>query len=349
LDKRPILFIMVSAILFGLSAPLSKLLVKDIDPVLLAGFLYLGAFLGLTIYFIMTWNRSSIKKTSALERKDVPWLTGSIISGGIIAPIALMFGLTFVTGFSASLLLNLEGLATAMIAILIFKENAGRRLWIALLCMTIAGVFLSWDTNQGRFEIAGPLLIVIAMICWGIDNNLTRNISDKDPAQIVMIKGLVAGSISILIAFSMGTRITWNFNIAFALVVGAFSYGISIVFFIKALQGLGSFRTGAFFSLGPFIGAIVSIILLQEWIGWILLPATFLMIMGVWLIIGEKHGHFHSHEKIMHTHEHTHRDMHHDHEHLEDGPEPHTHEHTHANAVHAHAHWPDTHHRHDHG
>jgi drug/metabolite transporter (DMT)-like permease len=315
---------------------------------MLAGFLYLGAFIGLTIYSIVTWSQKSTDKASKLKKKDIPWLAGSIISGGIIAPICLMLGLTFITGFSTSLLLNLEGLTTAMIAIAFFKENAGKRLWFALICMTIAGIFLSWDTNQDKFEIIGPALIVISMICWGIDNNVTRNISDKNPVQIVQLKGLVAGSVSILIAIVIGTKIIWDINLIFALIIGALSYGISIVFFIKALRGLGSFRTGTFFSLGPFIGAIISIILLKEWIGWVILPATILMVIGVWLVISEKHLHTHKHDEITHTHLHTHQEPHHIHTHSENATKPHTHEHTHFEAVHVHAHWPDTHHRHEH-
>lgn len=339
---------MISATLFGLSIPISKILVEDINPVMLAGVLYFGAFIGLTIYSVITWRQESKNKTTKLKKRDLPWLAGSIISGGIIAPVCLMFGLTFITGFSTSLLLNLEGLTTAMIAIVFFKEYAGKRLWFALICMTIAGIFLSWDTNQGRFEIIGPVLIVISMICWGIDNNVTRNISDKDPVQIVQIKGLVAGSLSILIAVLIGTKIIWDISIIFALVLGALSYGISIVFFIKALRGLGSFRTGTFFSLGPFIGAIISIILLKEWIGWIILPATILMVIGVWLVISEKHLHIHLHEMITHAHLHTHHDLHHLHTHSKSTTKSHTHEHTHFEAVHVHAHWPDTHHRHEH-
>lgn len=348
MNARPIIYVIISATLFGVSAPLSKILVKDINPILLAGFLYLGAFIGLALYSIGIWSKKPRQKPSKLGKKDLPWLTGSIISGGIIAPICLMVGLTIITGFSTSLLLNLEGLTTAMIAILFFKENAGKRLWFALICMTIAGIFLSWDTSQGKFTIIGPLLVITAMICWGIDNNVTRNISDKDPVQIVQIKGLVAGVTSVFIALLIGTKLIWNINILFALFLGAFCYGISIVFFIKALQGLGSFRTGAFFCVGPFIGAILSIVLLREWIGWVILPATIFMILGVLLIISEKHLHSHHHEKLTHTHLHNHKDLHHTHEHSVEVTEQHTHEHIHTGTVHEHIHLPDIHHRHRH-
>ncbi|MBU2565143.1 MAG: EamA family transporter [Candidatus Thermoplasmatota archaeon] len=340
-------FIIISASLFGISTPLAKILVKDISPVALAGFLYLGAFAGLSLYSAVIKTESD-KKAVSLERKDFPWLAGAILTGGIIGPISMMMGLRLVSGFSASLLLNLEGVATAIIAVFFFKENAGKRLWLALTCMIIAGIFLTWDPTQGRFNIVGPLFIIFAMVCWGIDNNLTRSISDKDPVQISKIKGFVAGTISLSLALFLGIRISLDFTIAFALLLGSFSYGISLVFFIKALEGLGSSRTGAFFSFAPFIGAIASLIILREWIGWVMFPAAGLMLIGVWLICSEKHLHTHLHKTVIHTHSHNHRDMHHLHKHSGTFHEPHTHEHTHLEISHIHVHWPDTHHRHEH-
>jgi len=350
MDKTPLIFVIISASLFGISPPIAKLLVGDIPPVALAGLLYLGAFIGLSLYSVVRRKRTidPNKKAAPLERKDFPWLAGAVLTGGIISPISLMMGLTVVSGFSASLLLNLEGLATAMIAILFFKENAGKRLWLALICMAIAGVFLTWDPEQGKFNIVGPLLIIFAMVCWGIDNNLTRNISDKDPIQIAKIKGLVAGTFSLSLALIFGMKISLDITIVFALLLGAFSYGISLVFFIKALKGLGSSRTGAFFSFAPFIGAITSIIILKEWIGWVMFPATAFMIIGIWLINSEKHSHLHTHKPITHTHSHVHTNMHHLHEHPGTFHEPHTHEHTHTKITHIHVHWPDTYHRHKH-
>lgn len=316
----------------------------------LAGLLYFGAFIGLSLYSL--WTRKKTidpnKKAEPLEKKDIPWLAGAVLTGGIIGPISLMMGLTLVSGFSASLLLNLEGVATAMIAIIFFKENGGKRIWLALACMAIAGVFLTWDPDQGKFNIVGPLLIIFAMVCWGIDNNLTRNISDKDPMQIAKIKGLVAGTFSLSLALILGMKISLDITIAFALLLGSFSYGISLVFFIKALKGLGSSRTGAFFSFAPFIGAITSIIILREWIGWVMFPAIVFMIIGIWLINSEKHSHLHIHKPIIHIHSHVHTNMHHLHEHPGTVHEPHTHEHTHIEITHNHIHWPDTYHRHEH-
>ncbi|MCX5806067.1 MAG: EamA family transporter [Proteobacteria bacterium] len=349
MHKQPLIYIFISAALFGISPPFAKLLMKSIPPVALAGLLYLGAFVGLSLYSMIRGIVSTEKARSAnLKKEDFPWLFGAILSGGIIAPICLMFGLNRISGFTTSLLLNLEGIFTAIIAVILFKENAGKRLWLALMCMTVAGVFLTWDSSQGKFNLIGPFLVTLSMIFWGIDNNLTRNISTRNPIQIARIKGFVSGLVSVSLAYTFGMNIKWDSTIVYALLLGSFSYGISLVFFIKALEGLGSFRTGIFFSLAPFIGAVASLILLQEWIGWVMFPAIILTIAGVWLISTEKHSHLHLHQEEIHTHLHNHKDVHHIHEHIETVHEPHIHEHKHLEEYHVHSHWPDTHHRHEH-
>jgi drug/metabolite transporter (DMT)-like permease len=349
MPKGPVLYIILSASLFGLSPPLAKLLVKDIPPVALAGLLYLGSFAGLSIF---RWGRNALgparKKAAALEKKDIPWLAGAILSGGILGPILLMFGLRFISGFSASLLLNLEGLATALIAVILFREYTGGRFWVALIVMTLAGVFLSWDPDMSRFSLQGPLLVTAAMVCWGIDNNLTGQISDKDPVQIAQIKGLLAGGFSLLLAVLLGMSIPFDTSLGLALLLGSLSYGLSLVLFIKALQKLGASRTGAFFSLAPFVGAVFSLAFLKEWLGWLMIPATGLMILGVYLIWRERHAHWHQHIPQTHTHTHRHDDGHHMHPHPDDTQEPHVHEHSHPRVEHTHLHWPDTHHRHEH-
>lgn len=349
MDKRPLSYIAIAAVLFGVSAPLAKLLVKNIPPVALAGFLYLGAFIGLSLYSIIlriVSHRST--RRGNLKKEDVPWLFGATLSGGIIAPICLMLGLSRISGFATSLLLNLEGVFTAIIAVIFFRENAEKRLWLALICMTAAGAFLTWDTSESRFNLLGPFLVMLSMICWGIDNNLTRNISMRNPVQITRIKGVVSGLTSLFLAWILRMDITWNVSILYALVLGAFSYGISLVFFIKSLEGLGAFRAGVFFNLTPFIGAAASLLLLREWIGWVMFPAIVLTAVGVWLISTERHEHTHLHVEAIHTHLHRHDDLHHNHEHTGFVSEPHNHEHRHEEVNHIHSHWPDTHHRHEH-
>jgi len=348
LNKKPILYILISASLFGLSSPLAKLLLKDISPITLAGLLYLGAFLGLFLYSLITTKFSAPVKAESLEGHDLPWLIGAILAGGVIAPISQMIGLNLISGFSVSLLLNMEGVATAIIAVLFFRENTGKRLWFALLCMTVAGIFLSWNPDRSKFNIAGPLLILLAVVCWGIDNNLTRQISHKNPVQITYIKGLVGGLISISVAIILGKPLSWDYRLPLALLLGAMSYGIILVFFIKALAGLGSSRTGAFFSLGPFVGAVASVIVLRDWLGWVMFPSIVLMGVGAWLISSEKHEHLHTHPAVTHVHMHAHDDLHHLHKHPEGTTEPHSHEHIHEELRHTHTHWPDTQHRHLH-
>lgn len=349
MDKKPLLYVILSATLFGISSPLAKLLVKDISPVAMAGLLYLGAFIGLAIYSLIRkiWVANN-SRTVPLEKRDFPWLIGAISAGGIAAPISLMFGLRMISGFSTSLFLNLEGIATAIIAIFFFHENAGKRLWLALICMTAAGVLLSWNTEQNQFNIAGPLLVTLACIAWGVDNNLTRHISEKDPTQIVLLKGLIAGAVSLSLAFLLGKGFAFKINILLSLLLGAFSYGLSLVFFIQALKGLGASRTGVFYSFGPFIGAIASIIILKEWLGWVMFPAIALMVLGVWIITHESHTHQHIHESVTHNHVHRHDELHHEHEDTEPVLGSHAHMHTHEALSHTHGHWPDTHHRHEH-
>lgn len=350
LNKRAYFDVVASAVLFGLSAPLSKLLIRDIAPVALAGLLYGGAFLGLSFYALgKRWTGSGNgPEVATLRRKDIPWLAGSILTGGIGGPIFLLLGLARISGTSASLLLNLEGVATALVAVLIFRENAGRRLWTALGLMTCAGVFLSWDPGRGRFEITGSLLVLTAMICWGLDNNFTRNIADRDPVLIARIKGGLSGVLSLGLAFLLGLRISFSPALLGALVLGAFSYGVSLVLYIRALARLGAFRAGAFFSFAPFVGAIVSLAVLPEPARWVLAPGAALMAFGVYLLIGENHEHLHRHERLVHAHAHGHRDLHHGHGHDEAAADPHVHEHEHDEIDHAHGHWPDTHHRHGH-
>lgn len=349
MPKKPLIFVILSASLFGLSPPLAKLLVEGIPPVALAGLLYLGSFAGLSIYRLgRKGSRSAQEEGTPLEKKDLPWLTGAIVFGGVLGPIFLMFGLRYISGFSASLLLNMEGLATALIAWIIFKEYTGKRFWMALILMTIAGAFLSWDPNLVRFSLRGPLLVTIAMVCWGLDNNLTCRISHKDPVQIAQIKGLFAGSVSLLLALFIGMSIPIDISLVLALLLGSLSYGLSLVLFIKALRGLGSSRTGAFFSLAPFVGAVFSLIVLREWLGWVMFPATGLMILGVYLIMRERHSHRHFHPRQTHTHPHSHDDGHHFHNHPGHTKEPHAHEHIHHEIEHVHLHWPDADHRHRH-
>jgi drug/metabolite transporter (DMT)-like permease len=350
LNKRPLFEVLLSAALFGLSAPLSKLLLRNTDPLALAGLLYLGAFCGLSLSavvrrVVLPGNRQT---SARLAGRDIPWLAGAILCGGIIGPIALLLGLQRMSGSAASLLLNLEGLMTALIAVLIFGERAGRRLWLALGAMTAAGVFLSWDPGTGSFAWTGALLILLAMAAWGADNNFTRQIADKDAGRIARTKGLAAGLFSLTLALVLGRPLpAWDIAAA-GLLVGALSYGLSLVLYIRGLAGLGAFRAGAFFSVGPFIGAAASALLLAEAPRWSMAPGALLMAAGVLVILLEQHAHGHRHGRLVHAHPHGHVDGHHAHAHADSPPRPHAHEHVHEPTDHSHPHWPDIHHRHGH-
>jgi drug/metabolite transporter (DMT)-like permease len=330
-DRRPFLWILGSAALFGVSPPLAKILLRDVDPLVLAGLLYAGAGTGLSLFSgLNRLGGGAKKRPSPLSRKDTLWLAGAVVCGGIAAPILLMLGLTKLSGFSASLLLNMEGVATAILAAFFFGEPAGRRTWAALAAMTAAGILLSWDPSAGRFSMSGALLVLGAMIAWGADNNFTRLISDKDPVRIAQVKGLIAGAFSLTLAASLGLPFpAFPFMLA-GIALGAFSYGISLVLYIRALSGLGAFRAGAL-DLAPFVGAVASLALLREPPGWPFLPGLLLMAAGTALIVLERHGHAHRHKRVDHAHLHGHHD-----------------EHTHEEREHSHAHWPDTHHRHGH-
>jgi drug/metabolite transporter (DMT)-like permease len=354
MNVRPLVAVLASAVLFGASMPLAKLLLGGIPPVALAGLLYAGAFLGLAVYrgaagFARRRSRSQGSAGEApLEKRDLPWLAGAILSGGIGAPILLMLGLSRVTGFAGSLLLNFEAAATALIAVFLFRENAGRRVWAAIALMTAGGVLLSWNSGQGRLELAGPLLVLAAMAGWGLDNNLTRQISDKDPVQIAMVKGLVSGAFSLGLAFALGQGVSPELPVFAGLAVGALGYGLSLALFIKGLKGLGAFRAGALFSIAPFAGALVSILVLGDRVRPGLAAAGLLMAAAVVLVVRDRHAHAHHHDRMTHSHAHIHSDLHHDHAHEGDVREPHLHGHVHEGTDHFHGHWPDSDHRHGH-
>ena len=336
-----------SAILFGGSAPLSKWLLGSVDPWLLAGILYLGAGIGLAL---VHWGRPLIgleRVETPLSRPDLPWLAAVVLFGGIMAPLFLMLGLSLTTASSASLLLNLEGLATMLIAWLVFRENVDRRLLIGAVAIVLGAVVLSFD-GGGFLLDPGGLWIAAACLCWGIDNNLTRKLSSADPVQIAMIKGLAAGSTNVILAFTLGAAIPDVTIIAAGAVVGLLGIGVSLVMFMLGLRHLGTARTGAYFSLAPFIGALIAVVVFREAPSVSLLVAAFLMGIGLWLHLSERHEHEHEHDPIEHDHLHTHDDHH---SHFHDGPvtEPHAHWHRHTPLRHKHPHYPDLHHRHGHG
>lgn len=336
---------LLSAALFGATPAFSKLLLAEIPPFMLAGLLYLGAGLGLAIYHLV-FRRAPVE--TSIKPQDYGWLGAAVVMGGVVGPVLLMLGLTNTAASSAALLLNLEGLATMVIAWVVFRENVDTRLIIGAFSILAGALLLSWDgsgiaINSGSYFIAG------ACLAWGIDNNLTRKISAADPIVTVMIKGIVAGIVNIGLAFSTSAALPSLPFIAASAVLGLFGIGVSLVMFILALRHLGTARTGAYFSFAPFIGAIIALVVLNEPVSVNLLFCAVLMIFGLWLHLTERHDHNHTHIRSTHEHVHYH-DSHHTHAHNDDDDilEPHSHEHKHETLEHNHAHFPDLHHRHSH-
>lgn len=345
--SRSILYALLAAVLFGASTPIAKLLVGEVPPVLLGGMLYLGSGLGLAMARLV---RDRGWKSSGLASGEWPWLLGAILFGGVLGPVSLLFGLTLLSGSTASLLLNLEAVLTAVIAWLVFRENADRRVVLGMLAIVGGGVVLSWPMGPTSSDSwLGSMAIATACLCWAIDNNLTRKVSASDALFIASSKGLIAGVVNTGMALGVGAQLPSTPVVASTLAVGLLGYGLSLVFFVLALRGLGTARTGAYFSTAPFIGAAVAIGVLGEATSPSFWVAFGLMGLGVWLHLTERHVHTHTHETLEHSHRHLH-DIHHQHQHdfAWDGDEPHEHWHRHESLTHKHPHFPDIHHRHKH-
>ncbi len=340
---------LAAAALFGLSAPAAKLLTGTVDPWLLAGLLYLGSGVGLGLYRLAQRLVGHVGSDAPLSRQDLPWLGGAIAAGGIIGPVLLMYGLAASTAVQTSLLLNLEGVFTALLAWSFFRESFDARIAIGMAAIAGGAAVLSWEPAELLALDGSALLVTGACVAWAIDNNLTRKASGGDPLQIAALKGVVAGSINVLLAVIQQAPWPAFSAILGAGVVGFLGYGTSLVFFVLALRLLGSARTGAYFSTAPFVGAIAGALALHEQLTWQTLVAGGLMAAGVWLHLTERHDHEHDHAAIEHSHAHVH-DEHHRHAHDPGTPpgEPHSHLHVHGPLRHRHPHFPDLHHRHPH-
>ena len=339
---------LASAILFGASTPFSKLLLGAVDPWLLGGLLYLGAGVGLAVVHVGRAAFGIPAPEAPMRRADLPWLAAVVVvTGGMLGPLLLMFGLSRTSAASGALLLNLEGLATIAIAWLAFRENVDRRLLIGAFAILTGAVVLSWQGGGFRLDL-GATLIAGACLAWGIDNNLTRKLSSSDPVEIAMTKGMVAGAANTGLALLRGADLPAIGIVGGAAVVGLLGVGVSLVLFVLALRHLGTARTGAYFSLAPFVGALIAITFLHEPLTMRLVLAGVLMGFGLWMHLTERHDHEHEHDPFEHEHNHAH-DEHHQHRH--DGPvsEPHSHWHHHEPLRHGHPHYPDLHHRHGHG
>ncbi|KVW44128.1 DMT family transporter [Burkholderia ubonensis] len=342
---------LTAAALFGAATPLAKALLGAMSPFMVAGLFYLGSGIGLGAGIVIRRLRRPAAHADtghALKKSELPWLAGAIAAGGIAGPALLMLGLASTPAATSALLLNLEGVLTAVIAWVVFRENVDLQVFLGMVAIVAGGVLLSWKPGAAGMP-TGALLIVGACLCWAIDNNLTRKVSANDAMVIACMKGLVAGPVNIAVAVAAGASRPAAATTAAAMLTGLAGYGVSLVLFVIALRDLGTARTGAYFSVAPLFGVALSLLIWPELPSVAFWIAAALMALGIWLHVRERHDHEHTHERLEHAHRHRH-DAHHQHTHdfPYEGDEPHAHPHVHLPITHSHAHFPDIHHRHRH-
>jgi drug/metabolite transporter (DMT)-like permease len=339
---------LAAAVLFGATTPIAKELLSGVSPLMVAGLLYLGSGVGVSLVWLA---RDRGRTPIGLLRTDWMWLAGATLAGGIVAPVLLMTGLRRLDAATASLLLNLEAVFTALLAWIAFREATSPRVMAGLLAIVAGGALLAWPSHASApASILGAALVAAACLAWALDNNLTRKVSGADARIIAGVKGLAAGCANTALAFALGDKLPASSHLAAILLLGFVGYGLSLVLFVVALRHLGSARTGAYFATAPFVGTAIAIALFGQPVTALFWAAAALMAIGVWLHLSERHEHEHLHEPVTHTHLHVH-DAHHRHAHelSWDGEEPHAHEHHHEPLLHRHPHFPDDHHRHRHG
>lgn len=352
MPMRGVIYALFASVLFGMTTPFSKGLLNQISPILLAGLFYLGSGLGLSLYRLAARTiQSELPSVSqrSLGARDWKFLIGAIAAGGVVAPAMLMTGLSTIPASTASLFLNIEGVFTALLAWFFFKEDYDARIFAGMLAIVTGGAVLSFNTNNQFLPTSGVLLVLGACLGWALDNNLTRKIAHSDPTQVAGYKGLAAGLVNTALALVAGARLPAIPELLASLTIGFLGYGVSLSLYVLALRHIGAARTGAYFAMAPFIGAVVSLLIFREALSIQLLLAGGLMGLGLWLHLTEHHSHKHAHQEIQHEHEHVH-DEHQQHEHGPDDPpgEPHVHAHMHDRIVQEHPHFPDEHHMHPH-
>jgi drug/metabolite transporter (DMT)-like permease len=339
---------LVAAVLFGISAPLGKLLLRATEPLALSGVLYLGAGLGLIVVRLLARARSEDSaQETPLRTADVGLLLGVTLAGGVLGPVLMLYGLQRVSAVAGSLLLNLEAPLTILLAVVLFGEHLGRRETGACGLILLGLMVLSYERGAVRTDWLGVVAISGACLSWAMDNNLTQRLSLRDPLAVARAKGLLAGGATLALALGLGQRLPSVRVVGAGLLVGFGSYGLSLVLAVYAMRLLGAAREAACFATAPFVGAAASVPVVGEVIGLRELGAATLMALGVALLLREKHDHVHVHVPLVHEHGHIHDEHHrHDHTALDPPGEPHAHKHTHAALEHEHPHVPDVHHRH---
>lgn len=333
---------LLAAFFFGISTPLSKALIIDLNPFLLAGLLYLGAGIGLSAYTLLGPARI-LPRTKGLKYK---YIAGMVVFGGLLGPVLLMAAVKIAPAASVSIWLNMELVATAFLGHFIFKDHLDKRGWLGVALSLAAGALLSYSGGIAGFT-AG-LLVALACLCWGLDNHFTALIDDLSPVQSTIIKGLAAGTTNLLIGLALAGGAPAPAAAGKALLVGFLCYGLSITLYISSAQKLGAVRSQLIFSIAPLFGVILAVLALGESLSAVQIVSGALLFASVWLMLAEKHGHLHEHSATEHIHQHGHGNLHHDHHGGEAQEKAHTHFHKHTESAHEHPHWPDLHHRHTH-
>lgn len=341
---KAILYAFLAAVFYAINIPASKMLLRDVGPTTMAALLYLGA--GIGVAGLSLFNVKDRRASAPLTRQDMPFVIGMIVLD-IAAPIFLMFGIRHGSSANASLLGNFEIVATTLIALFVFREAVSKRLWAAIALITLASVLLSFEgANSFKFSY-GSLLVVAATVCWGFENNCTRNIASKSTYEIVMLKGVFSGLGALAIACAKHEPMPGFAHIAAALVLGFVAYGLSIFLYVRAQNTLGAAKTSAYYAVAPFVGAFLSFLLLKESLSWIYLAALAVMVAGAALVVVDtlvrrhthphQHTYTHSHDGSVHTHTVTHA---HGHDHFMTDA-THTHRHSVAELEQSHSHCRD--------
>ncbi len=318
--SKAILYAFLAAVFYAVNVPVSKVLLQDVGPTTMAALLYLGAGIGIGI--LSLFNRKDGEKANPLSRKDLPFVLGMIVLD-IAAPIFLMLGISYGSSANAALLGNFEIVATTVVALLFFKEAVSKRLWLAIALITLSSILLSFEGSDSFRFSYGSILVLAATVCWGFENNCTRNISSKSTYEIVFLKGVFSGLGSLVIAMVKGEAMPGLKYIASALILGFVAYGLSIFLYVRAQSVLGAAKTSAYYAVAPFVGAFLSFVFLREQLSWMYLVALVVMVGGSVLVVVDTlirhHVHVHQHT-FTHTHDgytHTHTVTHsHGHDHF---------------------------------
>jgi drug/metabolite transporter (DMT)-like permease len=342
--RRGAAYGLMAAALFGLSAPIAKYLLKEISPQVLAGLLYVGAGIALSVLKALRKSRDT-----PLQRRDLPALAGIVIAGGVLGPLLMLIGLDRVSPVSGSLLLNLEGPFTIVLAVLLFGEHIGRYGLAAATLIFLGAALLKLQPGLLALDALGAGAIALACLAWAFDNNLTQRLSQRDPVALVRVKTLAAGSFNLAVGLMISRELPSPWLIASALTLGALSYGVSVVLDAYALRLIGAAREAMYFATAPFLGALTATWFFREALSTLQIVSMGIMALGVAVLLRERHAHRHVHQAVEHEHMHTH-DEHHAHSHAPgvDTNEPHAHRHQHVELEHDHPHVPDAHHKHRH-